>query len=104
MIIWSGFGFLPIVFVVVFMLAFGADQQNAPGHDRNLAYALLLTGIVSGALGWWFRTRPARTFIDKATGKEVVFRRRHSLFFIPMVYWGPIFIAMAIYQFANIKH
>src|SRR6185295_16005267 len=53
MIIWSGFGFLPIVFVVVFMLAFGADQQNAPGHDRNLAYALLLTGIVSGALGWW---------------------------------------------------
>ncbi len=86
MIIWSGFGFLPVVFLVVFCIAFDSS------HDSGLAYSLLLTGVISGALGWWLRRRRARIVIDKSTGKELVLRPRHALFFIPMVYWGPIFI------------
>jgi hypothetical protein len=104
MIIWSGFGFLPVVFFFVFSLAFGADQKGAPGHDRHLAYALLLTGLASGALGWWFRQRPARILIDKATGREVALRPRHALFFIPMFYWGPIFLAMGLYVLFTMNH
>ena len=104
MIIWSGFGFLPILFLVVFSIAFGADQKGSPNHDIGLAYALLLTGVISGALGWWFRTRPARIVIDKATGKELALRKRHALFFIPVVYWGPIFFAMGLYQWFTMKH
>jgi hypothetical protein len=35
-------------------------------------------------------TAPGRTVIDKQTGQEISLRRKHSLFFVPMEYWGPI--------------
>ena len=104
MIIWSGLGFLPIVFFIVFSVLLGAGHKGAADHDAKLAYALLLTGLVSGILGWWLGTRPARTFIDKATGRELAIRKRHSLFFIPMLYWGPIFVAFGGFMLFAHKH
>jgi len=101
MIIWSGLGFLPIVFMIVFALGLTAES-NGPITDKALAYTFFLTGIASGALGWWLRQRPGRTVIDKATGKEITFRRSHSLFFVPMFYWGPIFIMMGMYELAQV--
>jgi hypothetical protein len=98
MIIWNGLGFLPIVFLMVFGLGFSAES-NGRMSDKNMGYTLLLTAIASGLLGWYLRRRPARVFIDKATGREIPIRPSHSLFFIPMIYWGPIFLAMAIYEF-----
>jgi hypothetical protein len=97
MIIWSGLGFLPVVFLIIFGLGFSAGN-NGPVTDKALAFTFLMTGIASGVVGWWLRTRPARVVIDKATGREMVLRRSHSLFFIPMIYWGPIFLAMALYE------
>jgi hypothetical protein len=97
MIIWNGLGFLPIVFLLVFGFGFSAES-NGPITNKALAYTFFLTGLVSGALGWWLRKRPAQIVIDKATGQEIALRRSHSLFFIPMIYWGPIFIAMGLYQ------
>jgi hypothetical protein len=105
MIIWSGLGFLPIVFLMIFGFGFSAES-NGPITDKALAYTFLLTGLASGALGWWLRKRPAQVVIDKATGKEIALRRSHSLFFVPMFYWGPIFLAMALYEVVQImtKH
>jgi hypothetical protein len=105
MIIWSGLGFLPIIFLMVFGFGFASENDGAMS-DKALACIFFLTGLASGALGWWLRTRPARVLVDKATGQEVVLRRRHSLFFVPMFYWGPIFFAMAIYELiqAATKH
>jgi hypothetical protein len=97
MIIWNGLGFLPIVFMMIFGLGFSAES-NGPITDKALAYTFFLTGLASGALGLWLRKRPAQIVIDKATGKEIALRRSHSLFFIPMIYWGPIFIAMGLYE------
>ena len=97
MIIWSGLGFLPVLFLILFGVAF-SSASSGPMSDKALAFTFFLAGIASGALGWWLRTRPARILIDKATGREVVLRRRHSLFFVPMIYWGPIFFVMGIYE------
>src|SRR5436190_21869999 len=97
MIIWSGLGFLPIVFLMIFGFGFAAES-NGPITNKALAYTFFLTGLASGALGWWLRKRPAQVVIDKATGQEITLRRSHSLFFIPMIYWGPIFIAMSLYE------
>lgn len=104
MIIWSGAGFLPIVFLVLFGIGFA--NRGEPMSDNQLAYTFILTGLASGALGWWLRKRPARIVIDKATGRELALRRRHSLFFIPMFYWGPIFIVLGIFELiqASTKH
>ncbi len=101
MIIWNGLGFMPIAFLMVFGLGFTAGS-NGPITDKALAYTFFLTGLASGALGWWLRKRPAQIVIDKATGKEIALRRSHSLFFIPMFFWGPIFIAMALYEVVHI--
>jgi hypothetical protein len=105
MIIWSGLGFLPILFLIIFGLGFSAGS-NGPISDKALACTFLLTGLASGAMGWWLRQKPGRVVIDKATGKEITLRRSHSLFFIPMVYWGLIFIAMGLYEFVQVamKH
>src|SRR6187551_795198 len=97
MIIWSGFGFLPIVFLVFFGFGFSAGSSG-PITDSALAYTFFLTGLASAALGLWLRKRPAQIVMDKATGNEISLRRSHTLFFIPIIYWGPIFIAMCLYQ------
>jgi len=105
MIIWSGLGFLPIVFLMIFGFVSSAES-NGPITDKALAYTFFLTGLASGALGWWLRKRSAQVVIDKATGKEFTLRRSHSLFFVPMFYWGPIFIAMGLYEVVQVmtKH
>lgn len=105
MIIWNGFGFLPIAFLLAFGFGFSAGN-NGPIGDSALAYTFFLTGLASGALGWWLRKRPPQIVIDKATGKEILLRRSHSLFFVPLFYWGPIFIAMGLYELvqAAMKH
>ena len=98
MIIHSGVGFLPIVFVVVFgFFIFDNNPKAWFATDKPFAYTLLIAGIVSGILGYFLRRRPVRTPVDKAGRKEVRFSPSHSLFFIPMVYWGPIFIAYALF-------
>jgi len=96
MIIWSGLGFLVVVFVMVSGV-FLYDPKAGDTIDKPFAYSLLVAGIASGILGYFLRRRPARTLVDKATGKEVVFRQSHSLFFVPMIYWGPILVACALY-------
>ena len=96
MIIWSGFGFLPVVFFIISLLGFA--NHSGPVTHGEMAKVLLLTGLASGVLGLWFRTRPARIVIDKATRKEIALRPRHTLFFIPVFYWGLFFIAMGFYE------
>jgi hypothetical protein len=97
MIIWTGLGFLVVVFVLVIGFFF-YDHDSAAWYatDKPFAYTLLLTGILSGLLGYFLR-RPERKLVDKATGQGVKVRHSHSLFFIPMVYWGPILIAWALF-------
>jgi hypothetical protein len=105
MIIWSGFGFLPILFIIVFGFAFSTGS-NGRISDKDMAYTLFCTALACGVIGWWLRKRPGRVVVDKATGKEIELRGSHSLFFIPIIYWCPIFLAMGIYEIFQIttKH
>jgi hypothetical protein len=96
MIIWSGFGFLPVLFLIVFGFGIFAGFGKSAG-DMALILTLFLTGLASGALGWWLRKRPARIVIDKKTGKEIALRQSHSLFFVPVFYWGFIFIGLGLF-------
>jgi hypothetical protein len=101
MIIWSGLGFLVVVF------AFGCSLvmnliTNAVFQDESyftterwpLSIALVAAGVLSWLVGKYVNNRQARIMIDKATGREVAFLPNHSLFFIKMHYWGPIFVAL----------
>lgn len=95
MIIWSGYGFVvPLITIAAIALAqmlAPSDKYSSNPMSGIISFVLLaLAGVAIWFLGKKFNTAPGRTMIDKQTGKEVVLRRKHSLFFVPMEYWGPI--------------
>lgn len=104
MIIWSGFGFLaaiiPFLFLLSAQLIAEAVTSNPNIYQENMiprALALLIAGPIVYLLGKWLNNRKLKTYIDKETGKELTTKGRHSLFFIPIQYWGIIFIIGAIF-------
>ena len=59
------------------------------GPPRGPASALgALASIVTlGFLGRWLNNRPERVLIDVESGERLVYKPRHSLFWIPLQYW-----------------
>ncbi len=107
MIIWQGLGFLVAVIIfgcsLVANLIFNA--KVGPGyydhHKWPFAVSLLFSSAICWFLGDYLRKRSDRIVIDKQTGKELVLNQfRHTLFFIPMRWWGPILLVGALILFA----
>ena len=103
MIVWKGWGFLVAVIVFFTSLiaeliseSFTNNENYYQEHGFPLSLALLVAGIISGLLGKWLNTRKAKVFIEKDTGKEIVIKNSHSLFFIPMEYWGIILAVSSV--------
>lgn len=98
MIIWSGYGFL-VPLIAMAAIALAQIAATSTKYDTNplsgiVTFLMLaLAGAAIWFLGKKFNTAPGRAVIDKQTGKEIVLRRKHSLFFVPMEYWGPIIAA-----------
>lgn len=97
MIIWNGLGFLVLVIVFVFSLAFNLlfDAWLGDGFYASnrwlLAISLFLSAITCWFLGKSLLKQSSRTVVDKETGEEFVLNRSsHCLFFIPMHIWAPI--------------
>ena len=103
MIIWSGFGFL--VAVVGFGCLFGAeyfseaffkDDQYYQSHRWPMSVGFVVAGIIVWFLDRLLGANGSRCLIDPETGEEVTLKNNHSFFFIPMKYWGPIFVVLGI--------
>lgn len=104
MLIWSGWG---ILVVPVTLLVGGSvtvllgTLLNAAGLDRMAGLALVIGLLAAAGANWWvgqrLNGRPGRVLLDPATGQQVVLRRRHSLFFIPVQWWAvPLAVVAAI--------
>jgi hypothetical protein len=106
MIIWRGWGILVVLIAMAMLIAvqlatgavFG-DPEFYKVHDWPKGVALLLAAVAVYFAGSYFNSRPGRTMIDKATGREIVLRRVHSLFFVPMQYWGFVLAAFGVVLF-----
>ena len=106
MIIWKGWGILVVIITAAFV--FGVDFITGAAFGNSNYYAIhnwpegvafLLSGIAVYFVGLYFNNKPGRVMIDKATGREIVLRRVHSMFFIPMEYWGIILAVGGIVLF-----
>ncbi|WP_276372265.1 hypothetical protein [Chryseolinea sp. H1M3-3] len=90
MIVWSGKGFLA---VIVLIASFAVSVNLFPKEQSD--YAFILAFFATAAFSWFmgkkWNEQDARTFIDKSTGQEIVFKANHSLFWIKLQYWGIIF-------------
>ena len=100
MIVFSGWGGLVFLvgcaFAGITASLVGGWEQMDKLHWPHVVW-LTAMAIFSTVFGIYLRRKPARIFIDKATGKEVAVGSRDSLFFIPVVFWGPIWGAFAAY-------
>jgi len=102
MIIWKGWGFLVVVITFLIVLAAELISEDLTHNESYyqehslLALALLIAGIVNGALGKWLNSRKTKTVINNYSRKEIVVPNNHALLFIPMEYWGIILIVAAV--------
>jgi hypothetical protein len=103
MIIWQGFGFLVAV-VGIGILALTEYAVRAitnndfyfPSHGWPKLVGLWLAAAAVYGLARYFDSRPGKVVIEKATGREFVLRKRHSLFFVPMKYWTYILLVLGV--------
>ena len=102
MIIWSGWGFLSVVFAVL-GAAGGIGLVDGTGglglgltEDAGFALGLAVAAAVNWLVGVRLNRRPGRELIDPRTGERVLLRRRHRLFWVPMQYWSVAMLVFAV--------
>ncbi len=97
MIVWRGLGFLAVLIPMAVLLIF-----SSLGIDKNFSYSdgliMLISAIIIWFVGRKLNTRPAKILIDPQTNQEVVFKDKHTIFWIPMEY-SAIFWAIAAIAF-----
>ncbi|MCM3700725.1 hypothetical protein [Paenibacillus macerans] len=94
MIIWKGLGILNIVipgvlfFIVNALLSLlGLDLIDA---RLPLAFVFIVSGVIIWYIGKALNGDAGKVLVDMETGQRYQMGFGHSLFFIPMHYWGPI--------------
>ena len=97
MVIWTGFGILiPIIFILgvaggVYLDTLIFDGEQKPGVELIfISVGLALSSIICWVLYKSLIKNGTKTLLDKDTGQDVVLKPSHSLFFIPMHWWGVI--------------
>jgi len=101
MVVWKGWGLAVIGFIFLFVLPiqllveyfYGVGQYQALSWPVPLAF--LLGAIPTTLVGQMLNNKPARVLIDPDTHEKVELKREHSLFWIPMQYWGVILVILS---------
>lgn len=101
MIIWSGLGFL------VAILGFGSlilteylseiitkNDQFYQENDWVKMTGMVLAAALTLGLHKLLNLQKAKRVIDTETGEEIVLRKNHSFFFIPVKWWPAAFLVI----------
>lgn len=106
MISFTGLGYLTLVFFIAPFMVIGVILERSVGFDvlsatsRWPLHSLMILGaVLTFVLGRYFNRRMVEETIYEKTGPVKVFRPRHTLYWIRMEYWGPIFL---VFYFAII--
>lgn len=97
MIIWSGKGILSVLVLIatfiglILLLPAGLIEIGV-----TLSVSLFVAAAFSWLMGKKWNDQVAQVFIDKASGREVIIKPNHSLFWIKMQYWGIIFAILGL--------
>ena len=103
MIIWKGAGF--IVAVVAFLMllltelsveALFKDETYYQRHGWPKLMAFFIAGCIVLLIGKYLNKKEGKILIEKDTGKEVVLKAEHSLFFINVEYWSYILFILGV--------
>lgn len=103
MVTWSGLGFLVVFAALGFLLLteyivelIFNDQQYFQQHGWCRMLGLWIAAVVVWLLGSYLNKKSSEKLVDEESGTETQAKPNHSLFFIPMIYWGPILFVLGI--------
>lgn len=100
MIIWSGHGILIPVFAVMGLIFGSVVGAFVSGEDAGPGVALILGGLFATGLVWLYALTLGKTqesvLLDPATGRQVLYRKSHTFFFIPAFAWAVISSVLAV--------
>ncbi len=95
MIVWSGKGFLS---ALVLLGTLFLSIWILP--DSLSDYSFVIACFISAGFSWIFgkkwNTQNERIVTDDKTGQKLRIRSNHTLFWIPMQYWGLIFSILGV--------
>ena len=104
MIIWSGYGLLVALAYFLGLMSYFIIKGLLVTHDyfvQSDGWFMVMIFLVSAGINHIFTKKlvpPSnrQVFVDKQTGKRIVFEDKSSLFFIQNKYWKFIFLAMGL--------
>jgi hypothetical protein len=105
LLIWSGLGALiPLAMIISGILVnisvnsiFGAHFYSS--SHWTISLVLLLSALASWMIDLRVKSQKGRLLIDKETGKQILLKKKHSFFFIPVRFWPYIFVFGAVVTF-----
>jgi hypothetical protein len=108
MIVWQGFGFFAVLIPILTYVAVVKLCQLAltAAYTNTHSWPGAL-GILLGAAGVWWLAKvldhPKRMLMDEGDGRPVMVQRKHTLFFVPLLYVAVILAiaALAMLAFRN---
>ena len=103
MIFYTGLGWLvPLLFIAPFLVigvflskVTGFDVLGRTAPSWPLHTLILMGAALTFAFGWYVNRKKIEEVAYEKSGRVTVTRTRHTLYAIPMQYWG--LIGLAIY-------
>ena len=102
MVVWKGWGLavIGITFLFVLPIQLSVEHFYGEGQYQALVWPIplvfLLSAIPTTLLGLKLHNKPGRVLVDPETGEKVELKATHSLFWIPMHYWGIVQLALSV--------
>lgn len=109
MIIWKGWGILAVIIAIVcsVLMQLACDAVFGAGYYRSSSWAMPLAFLLASGIiffvGQKLNNKPGRVVIDKETNEEYILKSTHSLFWIPLQYWGAVTAALAVWMYVASK-
>lgn len=98
--IWSRWGILVLVYAFAALLVGTLIGTAISGGYLVSQLVFGVCELIVAAAIWFTGVRLNRDtdqeLVDPKTGRRVVLRRRHTLFWIPMQYWAPVVALLGV--------
>ena len=86
-----------ILLAALFVVGLVFDRPAMTEYEKFQDAAIFFTSALPTLLlGLSLRRRKGRGLIDEASGEKIILRSRHTLFFIPVLFWPVIFAGAGI--------
>jgi hypothetical protein len=102
-IVWQGLGFLG--FLIPFLMSLAAqlasdslfEKGYYSAHPLMPAVVLIIASGIVWALGEKLNGGPSQLLVDPKTGQQYEFKKKHTLFWIPLQWSSAVIAAIALY-------